>query len=111
MISILHSISIFILACFFEVGGGYLVWLWLRGGKSFWVGIIGAVALIIYGIIITLQSQSFGRVYAAYGGFFIAFSLLWAFIFDGFRADKYDIIGTVIALLGVCIIIYVPREV
>lgn len=110
MIATFYSISIFIFACFFEVGGGYLIWLWLKEDKPLWVGIIGAIALGIYGMVVTLQLQSFGRSYAAYGGFFITFSLLWAICFEGFKPDRYDIAGAIVALLGVCIIMYAPRE-
>lgn len=61
------------------MGGGYLVWLWLREGKPYGYGIIGGLILVLYGIIPTLQKfPSFGRVYAAYGGVFIILSVLWA---------------------------------
>ncbi|NFV11630.1 YnfA family protein [Clostridium sporogenes] len=67
---LLKSIFYFVLAGLFEIGGGYLIWLWLRDGKNIWYGLIGAIALIIYVVIPTLQppSANFGRVYAAYGG-------------------------------------------
>lgn len=106
------SISYFLLAGLFEIGGGYLVWLWLRGGKSIWYGFIGAIILILYGIIPTLQPQnaSFGRVYAAYGGIFIVLSLLWGWQVDKAAPDKYDLIGGLIALVGVAVIMYFPRS-
>jgi len=59
-----------------EIGGDYLVWLWLREGRSFWIGLAGGLSLVLYGIIPTLQPASFGRVYAAYGGIFVVLSLL-----------------------------------
>jgi small multidrug resistance family-3 protein len=59
------SILFSILAGLFEIGGGYLVWLWLREGKSVWYGLMGAIVLIFYGIIPTMQPANFGRVYAA----------------------------------------------
>jgi len=71
------SVLYFILAGFCEIGGGYLVWLWLREGKSIWLAVIGALVLILYGVIPTLQPANFGRVYAAYGGIFIALAILW----------------------------------
>lgn len=106
------SILYFLLAGLFEIGGGYLVWLWLRGGKSIWYGFIGAIILILYGIIPTLQPQnaSFGRVYAAYGGIFIVLSLLWGWQVDKVAPDKYDLIGGLVALVGVAIIMYFPRS-
>lgn len=75
------SIFIFILAGLAEIGGGYLVWLWLRESKPLWYGIAGGVILILYGIIPTLQSFSnFGRVYAAYGGLFIILAVMWGWL-------------------------------
>ncbi len=74
---ILHSLSLFIVAGVCEIGGGWLTWKWLRDDKPGWWGLVGAVVLILYGIIPTLQASHFGRVYAVYGGFFIVLSLLW----------------------------------
>ena len=64
---ITKSIFYFVLAGLFEIGGGYLIWLWIREGKSIWYAVLGAVILVLYGIIPTLQPANFGRVYAAYG--------------------------------------------
>ncbi len=107
---ILKSILLFVLAGFCEIGGGYLIWIWLKEGKSFWYGLLGALILVLYGIVATLQTSSFARVYATYGGFFIVMSLFWAYKIDNFKPDKYDIIGALIALLGVGIIYYAPRH-
>lgn len=107
---VIKSTLIFLLAGLCEIGGGYLVWLWLRDGKPFWYGIAGAVVLALYGVVATLQPANFARTYATYGGFFIVLSLLWAYKFDNFRPDKYDIIGASVALIGVCIIFYTPRH-
>ena len=106
---IFKSVLIFILAGFCEIGGGYLVWQWMKEDKPFWYGILGGSILVLYGIVATLQTESFARVYATYGGFFIVMSLLWAIKFDHFSPDKFDIIGAIIALAGVCIIYYTPR--
>lgn len=108
--TILKSILIFILAGLCEIGGGYLVWQWLKEGKSFWYGIAGGLILALYGVVATLQIQNFAKVYATYGGFFIVMSLLWAYKMDNYVPDKYDIIGAAIALVGVCIIYYAPRS-
>lgn len=109
MMAILKSIGIFLLAGLCEIGGGYLVWLWLREDKPIWYGILGSFILVLYGIVATLQPANFARVYATYGGFFIVMSLIWAYKFDNYCPDKYDLIGALIALLGVCIIYYTPR--
>ena len=106
---IAKSLAYFLAAGLCEIGGGYLVWVWLREGKSLWFAVLGAVVLVLYGIIPTLQPAHFGRVYAAYGGVFIVLSLLWGWKIDGVSPDTYDVIGGVIALLGVLIIMYWPR--
>jgi len=103
------SLFCFILAGLCEIGGGYLVWLWLREDKSIWFGLMGAVALILYGIIPTLQPTNFGRVYAAYGGVFIVLSILWGWQVDKIAPDKFDLIGGLTALAGVFVIMYWPR--
>jgi small multidrug resistance family-3 protein len=108
--NILRSLSLFVLAGLFEIGGGYLVWQWLKADKPFWYGILGGLILVLYGVVATWQTANFGRVYATYGGIFIVMALLWAWKVDNFRPDKYDIIGAVVALIGVCIIIYMPRK-
>lgn len=104
-----YSVLLFLLAGLCEIGGGWLVWQWLREGKGFSWGLIGAVVLILYGIIPTFQPAHFGRVYATYGGFFIVLSLLWGWILDGNMPDFFDVTGAGIALVGVSIIMYWPR--
>ena len=107
--AVVQSLFYFILAGLFEIGGGYLVWLWLREGKGIGYGILGAVILVLYGVIPTLQPANFGRVYAAYGGVFIVLSILWGWKVDNVLPDKFDLIGGLIALIGVMIIMYWPR--
>lgn len=104
------SVIYFILAGLCEIGGGYLVWLWLREGKSLWVAVLGAIILVIYGVIPTLQPSNFGRVYAAYGGVFIILSILWGWQVDKIAPDKFDILGGLVVLVGVGIIMYWPRS-
>jgi small multidrug resistance family-3 protein len=106
---IVKSLGYFMLAGLCEIGGGYLVWLWLREEKSVLFGLAGSAVLIIYGIIPTLQPAHFGRVYAAYGGVFIVLSILWGWQIDKIAPDKFDVMGGLIALLGVSIIMYWPR--
>jgi small multidrug resistance family-3 protein len=103
------SLCYFVLAGFCEIGGGYLIWLWLREGKSIQFALVGAVVLIIYGIIPTLQPANFGRVYAAYGGIFVVLAIFWGWQIDKIVPDKFDVIGGLIALLGVFVIMYWPR--
>jgi small multidrug resistance family-3 protein len=107
---IIKSILVFVLAGLCEIGGGYLVWLWLRNGKPWWFGAIGGAILFLYGVVATLQPANFGRVYAAYGGIFIVLAILWGWKVDGFVPDKYDIIGGIVALAGMAIIMFAPRN-
>ncbi|MGH7231373.1 MAG: YnfA family protein [Nitrospiraceae bacterium] len=107
--SIPASIGLFVLAGLCEIGGGYLVWLWLREGKPIGYAVAGAVILIAYGIIPTFQPAHFGRVYAAYGGMFIVLSLLWGWGFDGTRPDRFDAAGAAICLVGMVVMMYAPR--
>lgn len=106
---IARSLFYFILAGLCEIGGGYLVWLWLRSGKSVWLGVLGGLILFLYGVIPTLQPASFGRVYAAYGGIFVVLALFWGWRVDQVMPDRYDFIGAGIALVGVLVIMYWPR--
>jgi small multidrug resistance family-3 protein len=108
--AVVKSISLFIIAGLCEIGGGYLVWLWLRENKPWWLGAIGGVILFLYGWVATLQPANFGRVYAAYGGIFIIMAILWGWKVDGFVPDKFDIIGGLVALAGMAIIMFAPRN-
>ncbi len=105
-----RSLFYFILAGILEIGGGYLVWLWLREGRGLGYGLAGAVVLFLYGVVPTWQPANFGRVYAAYGGVFIVLSILWGWKVDKIPPDKFDLIGGAVALLGVMIIMYWPRD-
>ncbi|AIF54269.1 YnfA family protein [Pelosinus sp. UFO1] len=106
---VLKSIIFFVLAGLFEIGGGYLIWLWVRDDKGISYAIFGAMILVAYGFIPTLQPANFGRVYAAYGGIFIVLSILWGWGIDKIAPDKFDMIGGLISLVGVIIIMYWPR--
>ncbi|WP_052057874.1 YnfA family protein [Helicobacter jaachi] len=106
----LRSICIFILAGLCEIGGGYLVWLWLKEGKNLYMGLGGLILLGLYGVLATLQVEGFGRVYAAYGGIFIALSVGFAMFIDNFKPDKWDIIGALLAICGALIMMYAPRN-
>ncbi|MBR8836620.1 MAG: YnfA family protein [Stigonema ocellatum SAG 48.90 = DSM 106950] len=110
MASVIKSLLYFMWAGLFEIGGGYLVWLWLREGKSIWWGVLGGIALAVYGAIATLQPANFGRVYAAYGGVFIAMAMVWGWKVDGIPPDRYDLIGVCLGLISVLIIMFFPRN-
>lgn len=106
---LLRSLAFFLAAGLCEIGGGYLIWIWLRDGRSPWFAVCGAVLLVLYGIIPTLQPAHFSRVYAAYGGVFVLLSLLWGWRVDGIVPDRFDLIGATLMLLGVAVMMYWPR--
>lgn len=107
---IIVSLVFFLIAGLCEIGGGYLVWLWLRDGMSWILGVLGGFVLFAYGIVPTFQPSHFHRIYAAYGGIFIVMALLWGWTFQGIKPDTFDIIGASISVVGVVIIFYMPRK-
>ena len=102
---ILITLFFFFLAGLFEIGGG----LWLREDMSWILGALGGFVLFLYGIVPTFQPSHFGRVYAAYGGIFILSSIVWGMTVEKKRPDKYEIIGSFVAVIGAIIIFYAPR--
>ena len=106
-----RSLVLFALAAIAEIGGAWLVWQGIREHRGVaWVG-AGVVALGLYGLVATGQpSSEFGRILAAYGGIFVAGSLAWGVIVDGFKPDRYDLTGAAICLIGVAVIMYAPRS-
>ena len=108
--SVARSLLLFVLAALAEIGGAWLVWQGVREHRG--VAFIGAgIAMLgLYGFVATLQDQNdFGRILAAYGGIFVAGSLAWGMVVDGFRPDRFDFIGASICLVGVAVIMYAPR--
>ncbi|MFJ6939559.1 YnfA family protein [Streptomyces sp. NPDC101132] len=105
-----RSAALFLLAALLEIGGAWLVWQGLREHRGWaWIG-AGVVALGLYGVVATFQSDAdFGRILAAYGGVFVAGSLAWGMIADGYRPDRWDVTGAVICLAGMAVIMYAPR--
>lgn len=107
---IAKSIFYFIVTAFFELGGAYLIWLWIREKRSIWFAVAGTVVLFIYGILPTLQPAHFGRVQAAYSGIFLLIAVFWGWAVERVSPDRYDIIGAFVALIGMLIIMYAPRS-
>jgi len=108
--TVARSIVLFILAAVAEIGGAWLIWQGVREHRGWlWIG-FGVVALGAYGFVATLQPDPhFGRILAAYGGVFVAGSLAWGMAVDGFRPDRYDVVGALLCLVGVAVIMYAPR--
>lgn len=103
-------VVLFALAAVAEIGGAWLVWQGVRENRGVaWIG-AGVVALAAYGFVATLQEDAnFGRVLAAYGGIFVAGSLLWGVLVDGFRPDRFDVVGAAVCIVGVGVIMLAPR--
>lgn len=109
--TVLRSITLFALAAVAEIGGAWLVWQGVREHRGVaWIG-AGVLALGAYGFVATFQPDPhFGRILAAYGGVFVAGSLAWGMAVDGFRPDRWDLIGAAVCLVGVAMIMYAPRN-
>ena len=108
--TVLRSVLLFVVAAVAEIGGAWLVWQGVREHRGLlWIG-AGVVALGAYGFVATLQPDAeFGRILAAYGGVFVVGSLLWGMAADGFRPDRYDVLGAAVCVVGVAVIMYAPR--
>jgi small multidrug resistance family-3 protein len=109
--TVARSIALFVVAALFEIGGAWLVWQGIREHKGWiWIG-AGVIALGLYGVVATWQhDDNFGRILAAYGGIFVAGSIAWGMVADGYRPDRYDIIGALVCLAGMAVIMYAPRS-
>jgi small multidrug resistance family-3 protein len=109
-VTILRSVLLFVLAAVAEIGGAWLVWQGVRENRGVALMALGVMALGAYGFVATMQPDAnFGRILAAYGGVFVAGSLLWGMVVDGFRPDRYDLWGAGLCLVGVAVIMYAPR--
>ncbi|WP_431921823.1 YnfA family protein [Micromonospora wenchangensis] len=105
-----RSLVLFVLAALAEIGGAWLIWQGWREHRGLWWIAAGVLALGVYGFVATFQPEAnFGRILAAYGGVFVAGSLVWGVLVDGFRPDRWDLAGAAICLLGVAVIMYAPR--
>jgi small multidrug resistance family-3 protein len=109
-LDVLRSIGLFLLAALAEIGGAWLVWQGVREHRGWLFVGAGVLALGAYGFVATLQPDpNFGRILAAYGGVFVAGSLGWGMLVDGFRPDRWDLTGAAFCLIGVAVIMYAPR--
>ena len=108
--TVLKSILLFAAAAVLEIGGAWLIWQGVREHRGWgWIG-GGIVALGLYGFAATLQPDAhFGRILAAYGGVFVAGALAWGVVADGYRPDRFDVLGALLCLVGVAVIMYAPR--
>jgi small multidrug resistance family-3 protein len=106
----MRTAFVFIGAALAEIVGCFAFWAWLRLGKPAWILIPGIASLILFAWLLTLvESEAAGRAYATYGGIYIAMSVLWLWLAEGFRPDRWDIAGAAICLIGAAVIIAGPR--
>lgn len=104
------TIAAYIGAAIAEIAGCFAFWAWLRLDKPFWLVIPGVGSLVLFAYFLTLvDSAAAGRAYAAYGGVYIASSLVWLWLVEGVRPDRWDIVGAGVCLIGAVIIIAAPR--
>ena len=106
----MNTISVYVLSAIAEIGGCFAFWAWLRLDRSPWWGGLGTVSLILFGVLLTRSEAVFaGRAYAAYGGVYIAASLVWLLVVERTVPDRWDVIGVLICLVGAGVILWGPR--
>lgn len=100
----------YVLAAFAEIAGCFSFWAWLRSQHSvFWL-LPGMISLALFAWLLTLVDSSHaGRAYAAYGSVYITASLVWLWAVEGAKPDRWDVVGTSIALVGAALIVFGPR--
>ncbi len=105
------TVAVFSLTALCEIAGCFAFWAWARQGASAWWLVPGIAALVLFAWLLTrIDSDFAGRAYAAYGGIYIVASLVWLWAYEGFRPDRWDLIGGAIALTGTILILYGPRS-
>jgi small multidrug resistance family-3 protein len=98
--------ALFLVAAFFEIAGCFAFWSWLRSGRPAWYAMLGVISLVLFALTLTRIDAAFaGRAFAAYGGIYIAASLLWLRLIEGVRPDRWDLLGGAICIFGSFVII------
>ncbi len=109
-LALLANAGYYVVAAVAEIAGCFAFWAWLRSGKSVWWLLPGTLSLIVFAVMLTrIDSDYAGRAYAAYGGVYIVSALLWLWIVEGYRPDRWDVTGGVVCLLGAGLILFGPR--
>ncbi|WP_368744402.1 YnfA family protein [Desertibaculum subflavum] len=107
----MRSALVFAGAATAEIAGCFAFWAWMRLGKPVWWLVPGIASLMLFAWLLTLaESTAAGRAFAAYGGVYIAASLVWLWAVEGFRPDRYDLAGAAICLVGAGVILWAPRS-
>ncbi|WP_066736469.1 YnfA family protein [Cupriavidus sp. D384] len=105
----MKTVALYVLTALAEILGCYLPYLWLRQNASPWVLLPGAASLAVFAWLLTLHPDASGRVYAAYGGIYIAVAIAWLWLVDGVRPSVWDMTGVTIAVAGMAVIVFQPR--
>ncbi|MFD1121109.1 YnfA family protein [Methylophilus flavus] len=105
------TLVLFAFTAIAEILGCYLPYLWLREGKSAWLLIPAAISLAVFAWLLTLHPAAAGRIYAAYGGVYIGVAILWLWLVEGIRPTGWDLLGAAVAMLGMAIIMFSPRQI
>jgi small multidrug resistance family-3 protein len=107
--AIFRTLGLFVLTALAEIVGCYLPYLWLRKGGSAWLLIPAVGSLLLFAWLLTLHPTAAGRVYAAYGGVYVAVAILWLWLVDGARPTAWDLVGAAVTLAGMATIMLGPR--
>ena len=105
----LKTIGLFLITAVAEIVGCYLPYLWLTQGRSVWLLLPAGLSLVLFAWLLSLHPTATGRVYAAYDGVYIFVAILWLWLVDGIRPTLWDLVGSLVALLGMAIIMFAPR--
>ncbi|WP_051112023.1 YnfA family protein [Hyphomicrobium denitrificans] len=101
---------VYVAAAFFEIGGCFSFWIWIREGRSGWWLAPGVISLMLFAWLLTqVDASAAGRAYAAYGGVYIFASLLWLWTVEHVRPDRWDVLGSAICIVGAAVILFGPR--
>ncbi len=106
----IKTILLFLLTAVAEIVGCYLPYLWLTQGKSTWLLVPAGLSLAVFAWLLSLHPTAAGRVYAAYGGIYIFVAILWLWAVDGIRPTAWDLAGSSVALAGMAIIMFAPKN-
>jgi small multidrug resistance family-3 protein len=107
----LRTLGLFVITAITEIVGCYLPYLWLKKGAPAWLLLPAAVSLALFVWLLTLHPTAAGRVYAAYGGVYVATAITWLWVVDGSRPTVWDGVGALVAISGMAIIMFAPRHV
>lgn len=107
----LKTFILFAVTAVAEILGCYLPYLWLKEGRSIWLLLPAALSLMLFAWLLSLHPTAAGRIYAAYGGVYIGVAILWLWLVEGIKPTHWDLLGAAVALLGMAIIMFAPRNI